>query len=119
MPTDIIIPGETITPRTNAQTGTTYTVQASDSYQAGTALVTLSNVAAITVTVPKQATTAIPVGSVVNFQCVNTGLPTFAPEDGDVTINPAATLKIAAQWGAASLVKTATNVWSLIGLLSA
>jgi len=99
--------------------GTTYALLAADSYEQGTSLVTLSNDNPITVTVPKQATTAIPVGQTFNFQQIGAGKVTFAVEDGDVTINPAATLAISAQWKAATLVKTATNVWSLIGSLSA
>jgi geranylgeranyl pyrophosphate synthase len=105
-------------PVVNAQTGTTYALVAADAYP-DTSMVTLSNAAAITVTVPKQATTDIAVGQIFNLQQVGAGQVTFAAEDGDVTINPAGTLKIATQWGAASLVKTATNVWSLIGALSA
>lgn len=103
----------------NAQTGTTYTLAAADSYEAGTSLVTLANADPITVTVPKQATVPIDVGQSFNFQQILAGQVTFAPADGDVTINPVATLKISAQWKAATLVKTATNVWSLIGSLSA
>jgi hypothetical protein len=103
----------------NPQTGTTYAVVAADAYEQGRALTTLENANPITVTVPKQATTAIDVGQTFNFQQIGAGQVTFAAEDGDVTINPAATLKISAQWKGATLVKTATNVWSLIGSLSA
>jgi len=103
----------------NAQTGTTYTLAATDAYEAGCALVTLSNAAGITVTVPKNATIPIAVGVAINCQQIGAGQVTFAPEDGAVTINPVATLKLTAQWAGATLIQTAANVWSLIGSLSA
>lgn len=102
----------------NAQTGTTYTFALTDAYEAGCALVTLSNGSAITATVPKNSVVAFPVGCCINCQQIGAGQVTFAPVDGDVTINPAATLKISEQWKGATLIKTATNVWSLIGALT-
>ena len=110
--------GMTVAGPINAQTGTTYVLAATDVFSA-CALVTLSNANPITVTVPKNSAVPIAVGSTINLQQIGAGQVTFAPVDGDVTINPSATLKISAQWKGATLIKTATNVWSLIGSLSA
>jgi len=71
----------------------------------------------VTVTVPKQATTPLPVGFASNFQQKGAGKVTFAPEDGAVTIEPAGTLSISAQWKAASLIKIGPDSWALVGSL--
>jgi hypothetical protein len=103
----------------NAQAGNTYSFALTDTYEAGCALVTFSYATAVTVTVPRNDSIALPVGCTINCQQVGAGKVTFAAQDGTVTINPVATLSISAQWGAASLAQTAANVWSLIGSLSA
>ena len=94
----------------NAQTGTTYTLVLTD---AALKLVTLSNASAITVTVPTNASVAFPTGSVVNLQQIGAGQVTIAGDTG-VTVNGTGT-KTRAQWSAASLVKTGTDTWTLIG----
>lgn len=93
----------------NAQTGTTYTLAATDKNK----LVTLDNASAITVTVPANATTAFATGSQINIQQIGAGQVTVSGAAG-VTINGTGT-KTRAQWSAATLVKTDTNVWTLIG----
>jgi hypothetical protein len=103
----------------NAQTGTTYTLAASDAYERGTSLVTLSNASPITVTIPKNASVAIAVGQTFNFIQKGAGQVAFAAEDGAVTINPSTTLKISAQWKGVTAIQVAANVWDLIGSLSA
>jgi hypothetical protein len=108
-----------VTHTVNAQTGSTYSFALTDTYEAGCQLVTFSYATAVTITVPRNNSVALPVGCVINCQQIGAGKVTFAGQDGTVTINPAATLSIAAQWGAASLVQTAANAWSLIGSLSA
>ena len=105
--------------RINAQTGTSYTFSLDDTLDAGTELNTFANVAAIIATVPKHSVVAFPVGCTIPIQQTGAGQLAIAPVDGDVTINPAATLKISEQWKAAQLTQTAENVWSLIGSLSA
>ena len=97
----------------NAQTGTTYTLVLAD---AG-ALVTLSNAASITLTVPPNASVAYPVGTRIALAQLGAGQVTVAPGSG-VTINGTPGLKIAAQYGSAELIKYATNTWLLIGRLS-
>ena len=94
---------------TNAQTSTTYPLVLSDKDK----LVTLSNASAITVTVPTNASVAYPTGSIVNLQQIGDGQVTIVGDTG-VTINANGT-KTRVQWSAASLLKTATNTWTLIG----
>ena len=93
----------------NAQTGTTYTIVLSDKNK----LVTLDNASAITLTVPANATSAFATGAQVNIQQIGAGQVTVQGAAG-VTINGTGT-KTRAQWSAATLVKTDTNVWTLIG----
>ena len=93
----------------NAQTGTTYTFVLSDNGK----LVTLDNASAITVTVPLNSSVAYATGAIINIQQVGAGQVTVVGDSG-VTVNGTGT-KTRAQWSAASLVKTATNTWTLIG----
>lgn len=93
----------------NAQTGTTYTLVLTDNGR----LVTLSNAAAITLTVPTNASVAFATGAVINIQQIGAGQVTVAGAAG-VTLNGTGT-KTRAQWSAASLIKTATDTWTLIG----
>ena len=99
----------------NAQTGTTYTLVAADaSYK----LVTASNAAAITVTVPPSIFTA---GDVVNLQQIGAGQVTFAQGAGVTITSTGATAtapKLRAQYSACSIICTASNVFTVIGDLS-
>jgi hypothetical protein len=96
----------------NAQTGTTYTLVLTDNGR----LVTLDNAAAITVTVPLNSSVAYATGAIINLQQIGAGQVTVAGAAG-VTLNGTGT-KTRAQWSAASLVKTATDTWTLIGDLA-
>lgn len=98
----------------NAQTGTSYAFVLTDAGR----FVTLTNAAAITLTVPTNASVAFPVGTRLAFVQLGAGQVTVAPAGG-VTINADPGLKIAAQYGGAELVKLATNTWILVGRLSA
>jgi hypothetical protein len=99
----------------NAQTGTTYTLVAADaSYK----LVTASNAAAITVTVPPSIFTA---GDVVNLQQIGAGQVTFAQGAGVTITSTGATAtapKLRAQYSACSIICTASNTFTVIGDLS-
>lgn len=106
--------GIPVTHTVNAQTGTSYQLTLADMYETGRALVTFNSVWGITVTVPKNSTTAFPVGCSIYCQQIGLGEVTFAGEDVSVTINPASKLSIAAQWGGAKLIQTAANTWSLL-----
>ena len=93
----------------NTQTGTTYTFVLADNGK----LVTLNNASSITVTVPANSSVAYATGAIINLQQIGAGQVTVAAAAG-VTINGTGT-KTRAQWSAASLVKTATDTWTLIG----
>ena len=70
----------------NPQTGTSYTFGLADGSDGGASpLVTMDNVAAITATVPLNATVAFPVGTQIEVVQLGAGQVTFAPE-GVVTI---------------------------------
>jgi hypothetical protein len=96
----------------NAQTGTTYTPVLADNGK----LVTLSNASAITLTVPTNASVAYATGAQINIQQIDAGQVTIAGDTG-VTVNGTGT-KLRTQWSAATLVKTATDTWTLIGDLA-
>lgn len=90
----------------NAQTGTTYTLVASDINK----LVTLSNASAITLTVPPSVFST---NQIVNLQQLGDGQVTVTAGAG-VTITGVGT-KLRAQYSAASLVCTGSNTFTLIG----
>ena len=98
----------------NAQTGTTYTTVLADQSK----LVTLTNGSAITLTIPANSSVAYPVGTKIDFAQLGAGQVTFAGAGG-VTVNATPTLKLRAQYSAASCVKTATDTWLLVGDLEA
>jgi hypothetical protein len=93
----------------NAQTGTTYTITATDVDK----LVTLSNASAITLTIPNGVFT---VGQQVNIQAIGAGQVTIA-SDGTTTFTGIGT-KLRAQYSAAIIICTASNTFTVIGDLS-
>ena len=98
----------------NAQTGTTYTLVLTDNGR----LVTLSNAAAITLTVPLNSSVAYATGAIINVQQIGAGQVTIQGAAG-VTITStgatATTPKTRAQYSAASIIKTNTDSWTVIG----
>jgi len=98
---------------TNEQTGTSYTLVLSDSAK----LIELNNAAAITLTVPTNASVAFPVGTKIDL--LQTGAGQVTVGGAGVTIDATPGLKLSCQWAAASLIKRATDTWVLIGNLSA
>lgn len=105
-----------LTQTDNTQTGTTYTLVLTDANDC----VTLSNAAAITLTVPPNSSVAFPVGTRIDLIQLGAGQVTVAAGAG-VTVNRCATftLKLLEQYAEASLKKTATNTWVLTGVLEA
>jgi hypothetical protein len=98
----------------NAQTGTTYTPVAGDKGK----IITLSNAAAITVTLPSNATAAIAIGGQITFVWLGVGQPTFVAGSG-ATVNSDPGLKIAARYTGATAIKISTDGWLLLGRLAA
>lgn len=95
--------------------GTTYTLALTDIglYEV------CSNAATQTITVPLNATIAFPVGTEIAFFQQGAGQVVFAAAGGVTIQSISSNLKISAQFGAATLKKTATDTWSLFGSLSA
>jgi len=98
----------------NAQTGTTYTFVAADAGK----FVSSSNGSAQTFTVPPNSSVAYAVGTQIIVQNIGSANCTLAEGSG-VTINSKDSNKeIDGQYAAATLIKTATDTWSLIGALA-
>ena len=91
----------------NAQTGTTYSLVATD---ANNKLVTLSNASTVTVTVPNGIFTT---GQQINLQRLGAGAVNIA-SDGTTVITGTGT-GLRAQYSAATLVCTSSNNFTLIG----
>ena len=99
----------------NAQTGTSYTLVAAD---AENKLVTLSNAAAITLTVPPSIFTA---GQQINIQAIGAGQVSLAQGSGVTITSTSATStapKLRVQYSAATIICTASNTFTVVGDLS-
>ncbi len=99
----------------NAQTGTSYTLAIGD---AAGVLVTASNASAITVTVPPSVFST---GQQINLQQIGAGQVTFAQGAGVTITSTGATAsapKITKQYGAATIICTGSNTFTIIGGLS-
>lgn len=100
---------------TNAQVGTTYTLALTDDGK----VVEMNNASANTLTVPPNSSVAFPVGAQILVLQTGAGQTTLAAGAG-VTVNSKdGNLKLSAQWCAATLIKRATDVWVVVGDLSA
>ena len=98
----------------NAQTGTTYTLVASDSAK----LVTTSNASAVTVTIPPSVFSA---GNQINVQSIGVGLTSFAAGAGVTITSTGATSAapvLRKRYSACTIICTASNVFTVVGDLS-
>ena len=103
----------------NTQSGTTYTLAASDQYQV---LVLTTNASAKTVSIPTDATTNFGIGTAITILNTGTADTTIsATTPGTTTVTSAgatsASPKIA-QNRAAVCIKTAANTWRVMGAVS-
>lgn len=99
----------------NAQTGTTYTLVATDSQNK---LVTTSNASAVTVTVPPSI---FATGNVINVQSIGVGLTSFAQGAGVTITSTGATASapvLRARYSACSIICTGSNTFTIIGDLA-
>lgn len=99
----------------NAQTGTTYTFVLAD---ADNKLVTASNAAAQTYTIPLNSSVAFPVGTQLNLIQIGAGQVTVQGASGVTVVSigsTAATPKCRAQYSAMTLIKRDTDSWYAIG----
>jgi hypothetical protein len=99
----------------NNQTGTTYTLVAGDAGD----LVTLSNAAAITLTVPTNASVAFATGTQITIIQTGAGQVTVAGAVGVTVSASDSATKLRTQYSAATLIKTGTDSWVLIGDIAA
>jgi hypothetical protein len=97
----------------NAQTGTTYTLVATDKDK----LVTTANASPVTVTIPADIFVA---GNQINIQSIGVGLTTIS--GGSVTITSTGASSSApvlrARYSAATIICTASNVFTIVGDLA-
>ena len=99
----------------NTQTGTTYTLVADDAGQ----LITLSNASGITLTVPTNASVPFANGTQITIAQTNSGQVTVAGAVGVTVSASDSATKLRTQYSAATLIKTGTNSWILIGDITA
>jgi hypothetical protein len=97
---------------TNAQSAS-YTLVLADKMKIVEMLVGSAN----NLTVPLNSSVAFPTGTQINIVQTGSGQTTVVATGG-VTINTATTLKLRAQWSAATLIKRAENTWVLVGDLA-
>lgn len=97
----------------NAQTGTSYTLVLTDAAK----LVTLDNASGITLTVPPNADVAFEVGTQILLRQIGAGQVTIAPGSGVTLQSYGSHLSLAGQHAGCTLIKEATNTWSLQGNL--
>ena len=99
----------------NAQTGTGYSLVVGD---ATYKLVTLSNAAAITLTIPPSL---FAIGDTINIQQIGAGQVSFAAGSGVTITSTGATSaapKLRAQFSAATVICTASNTFTVVGDLA-
>jgi hypothetical protein len=107
--TDVAAVSKTI----NAQTGTTYTLVLADAGK----VITASNAAAITVTVPPNSSVAFPTGTELDLIGIGAGIVTVALGAG-VTVNATPSRVFRAQHSGATLLKVGTDTWQMVGDLA-
>jgi hypothetical protein len=98
-----------------AQTGTAYNVGTADVGK----LVTLSNVAAQTVTIPANASVAFAIGDQVNFMNLSTGTATFVAAGTAVIRSAGSKLKLTDQYAVCTVLKIDTDAWVMLGNVKA
>lgn len=98
----------------NAQTGTSYTLVLTDVAK----VVSLTNAASITLTIPTNASVAFPTGTQILLYQGGAGQVTIG--GAGVTIRSQGTkLKINGQYGVAGILKVGTDEWVAFGNLTA
>jgi hypothetical protein len=100
----------------NAQTGTTYTFVLTDNGR----LVTASNAAAQTYSIPTNASVAYPIGTQINIIQIGAGQVTInAVTSGTTTISSTGATstapKLRAQFSSATCIKANTDLWYVVG----
>jgi hypothetical protein len=81
-------------------------------------MIEVSSATGVTLTIPTNATLALPIGTSIDILQTSTGQVTIAGAAG-VTVNATPGLKLRTQWSGATLFKRATDTWVVYGDLSA
>ena len=84
-------------------------------FRSNSKLITLSNTGAITLTIPTNATVALPVGCQIDLVQLGAGAVTIAGASGVTVNSKGGNLTINGQYVGVSLVKIATDEWLLLG----
>ena len=84
----------------------------------GGKMITSSNGSAQTITVPPNSSVAFPVGTQIIVQNLGSANATLAQGAGVTIQSKDGNKEIDGQYAAATLIKTATDTWSLIGALA-
>lgn len=101
----------------NAQTGTSYTTVLADNGK----LVTLTNAAAIAVTIPPNSSVTYPVGAQINMAQLGAGQVTVSGGSGVTIVSTGGTAsapKARAQYSTLTAVQTSTDNWLIMGDIS-
>lgn len=98
----------------NVQTGTTYTLVLTDAGK----LVTLDNAAAITLTIPLNASVVFPIGAQILMEAKGAGTVTVDPSPGVTLTARGGVYDSAGQYAMMSLIKVDSDGWVLSGDIS-
>lgn len=99
----------------NAQTGTTYTTVLGDDGK----LVTCDNASAIALTIPPNSSVAYGIGTQINIMQLGAGQVTITAGAGVTLRSAGSKLKTNAQYAVATCCKIASDIWVVVGNLSA
>lgn len=100
----------------NTQSGTTYTLALTDGSKTGfDPIVYFTSASAVTVTVPLNATIAFPVNTQIDLVQLGAGAVTFVGAGGVTLTSQSGSFSIYGQYSGVSLLKTATDTWTIIG----
>lgn len=97
----------------NAQTGTSYAPILTDANK----MITMTNAADNTVTIPANASVAFPIGTRLNFMQTGAGQTTIAITTDTLSTNDNLTLKLNGLNAVATAIKISATVWILFGNL--
>ena len=109
--TEVYTQAQTINP----QTGTSYTIDSTDAGK----MVSLNNVAAITVSVPQDSDETIAIGTYVDLYQLGAGQVTVQAGSGATLRVSGLTAKARAQYSRFAVQKVSANTWVLFGDLAA
>lgn len=95
----------------NAQTGTTYTLDATDAGK----MITMNNAAANTLTIPANASVAFPVGTEIHIMQLGAGATTVAITTDTLNVDADFTKVLAGQYSVATIKKMTSTMWVIFG----